>query len=161
MRMVAILAPLFMVAGCSPGPDATDQTPAADPAPSRSAAASGSIASPDAPVTTLPPSGAVPRYVGRWAARADLCEGGAWTFTEDGAGLEDGPSCQFESVTEIPGGYRIATTCEQGGKASRGTATLRFAESARGMLVENLATLPDTGLVYCGPAANPIEGETR
>ena len=160
MRMVAILAPLFLFASCSPGPDATDQTPAADPGPSTSAA-SASTASPDAPVTTLPPRGAAPRYVGRWAARADLCEGGAWTFSEDGAGLEDGPICQFESVTQIPGGYRIATTCEQGGKASRGTATLRFAESARAMLVEDLATLPDTGLVYCGPAANPIEGETR
>jgi hypothetical protein len=117
-------------------------------------------ATPAAPSgTTLPSTGTIPRYVGRWAAREDLCEGGAWTFTRDGAGLEDGPTCHFDSVSEIPGGYHVNATCEQGGKTRQEMATLRFAESARAMLVENLATLPDTGLVYCGPAPQSPEGD--
>ena len=121
------------------GPSASPRATASTPAPQPSAA--------------LPPAGAPRRYVGRWAARADLCEGGAWVFGRDSFGMEDGPMCEFTEVREIPGGYRIAGRCGgPRGERSETTFTLRFAESAQAMLVEGLANLPDAGLVYCGPA---------
>jgi hypothetical protein len=149
VRLLAFVA-LAGLAGCAPASERREGEPAAGTSATATTPAQAT-ASP-APAGSLPPPQAEPRYVGRWAARPDLCEGGAWRFTVDGAGLEDGPTCHFDSVAEIAGGYRIAATCKQDGKTRQGTATLRFAESARAMLVENLATLPDTGLVYCGPA---------
>ena len=109
----------------------------------------------------LPPASAPaePRYVGRWASRADLCEGGAWVFQRDSFGMEDGPMCDFTAVSEITGGYRIDAQCEEPrGERSRSSFTLRFSGSSRSgrptraMLVQDLASLPETSLVYCGPA---------
>ncbi|MGN6497996.1 MAG: hypothetical protein ACTHK5_11785 [Tsuneonella sp.] len=141
---------LLALAACAPSAEhkqaeptsAASQSTASGPAVSSSAAAPG---------TTLPPAGGgAPRYVGRWATRADLCEGGAWVFTRDHFGIEDGPECHFDKVAEIPGGYHIAARCTAKGKQSRSDVMLRFAESAHAMLVEGLASLPDTGLIYCG-----------
>jgi hypothetical protein len=155
MHRVAPFALSLLLAACSQGADqpadraasATQQSPA--------------MSSPvDAP-STPPAEADVPRYVGRWATREDLCEGGAWTFTRSGAALEDGPTCQFDTVNEIPGGFQVTATCEQDGKKRQEAATLRFAESARAMLVENLATLPDTGLVKCGTDPQSTEGESK
>jgi hypothetical protein len=145
-------AALLTLAACAPSAEhkQAEPTPAASDSAATVPAASGSAV---VPGTTLPPAGdGTPRYVGRWATRADLCEGGAWVFTRDHFGIEDGPECHFDRVAEAPGGYRIAARCTANGKQSRSDVTLRFAESARAMLVEGLAALPDTGLIYCGPA---------
>jgi hypothetical protein len=72
-------------------------------------------------------------------------------FTRQRFELEDGPMCGFEDVQVIPGGYRIVANCKERGNSGPSTFTLRFAESAKAMLVEDLASLPDTGLIYCGP----------
>jgi hypothetical protein len=157
MHRVAPFALMLAIAACSQGADEARRAGATIAAGQPTGAASP-VASPG---ETLPPAGDIPRYVGRWATRADLCEGGAWTFTRDSAALEDGPTCRFDSVTAFPGGYRVAATCEQNAKTRQETATLRFAESAKAMLVENLATLPDTGLVYCGPLPQTPEGEGK
>lgn len=157
MHKAAPFALMLGLAACSQEAGEVDQRAHAAPEAATQTPASSTSASPAG--ASLPSASQIPRYVGRWATREDLCEGGAWTFTRDGAGLEDGPICQFESVSEIPGGYRVTATCEQGGKTRQGVATLRFAESARAMLVEDLATLPDTGLIYCGPAPQSLEGE--
>jgi hypothetical protein len=149
---VAPFALLLLLAACSRGADQSDRAETSAPAAGATHESTVATTPAAAPGTTLPAPGNAPRYVGRWASRADLCEGGAWTFTREGAALEDGPTCRFDSVSDIPGGSRIAATCEQDGKRRQGTATLRIAESARAMLVESHATLPDTGLVYCGPA---------
>jgi hypothetical protein len=159
MRRVAPFALMLSVAACSQGVEQPDQAASAQSEPAVAAQAPSGAATPAAsPGAALPAPGDTPRYVGRWASREDLCEGGAWTFTRDSAALEDGPTCHFDSVSEIPGGYHVTATCEQDGKSRKGMATLRFAESARAMLVENLATLPDTGLIYCGPAPQAPEG---
>jgi hypothetical protein len=157
MFRVAPLVLMLSFSACSRAPD----QPAPVHATSAPQHATGAASTAAPPRTSTPAKGEVPRYVGRWASRADLCEGGAWTFTRNSAGLEDGPICHFESVSEIPGGYRITATCEQGGNSRRSVATLRFAESAHAMLVENLATLPDTGLVRCGTAPQSTEGERK
>jgi hypothetical protein len=143
---------LLALAACAPS--AEHKQAESTPAPSESATTVPTApASAVVPGTALPPAhSAAPRYVGRWATRADLCEGGAWVFTRDHFGIEDGPECHFDKVAEMPGGYRIAARCTANGKQSRSDVTLRFAESARAMLVEGLAALPDTGLIYCGPA---------
>ena len=156
MYRVAPFALSLLLAACSQEADKW--------APQASAAAqqpSSTTSQAATPAASTPADAGVPRYVGRWAGREDLCEGGAWTFTRDGAALEDGPTCHFDSVSEIPGGFHVTATCEQDGTSRQTTATLRFAESARAMLVENLATLPDTGLVRCGAAPQPIKGERK
>ena len=144
-------AALLALAACAPSAEHKQAEP--PPAASESAATDPTAPASDVvPGTTLPPAhGAAPRYVGRWATRADLCEGGAWVFTRDHFGIEDGPECRFDKVAEMPGGYRIAARCTANGKQSRSDVTLRFAESARAMLVEGLAALPDTGLIYSAP----------
>jgi hypothetical protein len=152
VRALAFALPLVLL-GCSPpgerGNHAADERDS--PAPSAQASAAPSAAAASPPGSKLPAADAERRYVGRWAARADLCTGGAWVFTRDGFAMEDGPACTFTNVRAEPGGYAIDAQCESGGSTSKSAVTLRFAESARAMLVEGLATLPDTGLVYCGP----------
>ena len=155
MHRVAPFALLLLLVACSQGADQPADR-AANPAQQSSSTASAANAPGIAPAEA-----AVPRYVGRWATREDLCEGGAWTFTRSGAALEDGPTCQFDTVNEIPGGFQVTATCERDGKKRQEAATLRFAESARAMLVENLATLPDTGLVKCGTDPQSTEGESK
>ena len=98
---------------------------------------------------TLPPADAALRFVGKWATDKKYCASKPWTFTEKALSAADGPNCSFYKVTKVPGGYDVAAQCPDKQPVHTDLIKLRFAESARAMLVESNAIEP-TGLVYCG-----------
>ncbi|HVI98670.1 MAG TPA: hypothetical protein VM657_06340 [Sphingomonas sp.] len=98
---------------------------------------------------TLPPADAEDRYVGRWAATQQLCATGAWRFQPKRLDTAGEVSCAFDDVKKVPGGYDIAASCLAEGQQSKDTIQLRFAESARAMLVQS-KMWDGVGLTYCG-----------
>lgn len=150
-RRGTILA-VVILAACSPtsdeGSSPSSETQAAarsieQPAPGPSGAQAK-------PGTTLPASDATFRYVGRWAESTQQCRDEAWTFTRDRLTAPDHVSCTFSGIEKSPGGYAIDAMCTTGGEEEEDNLVLRFAESAKAMLVEGASSLPETGLVYCG-----------
>jgi len=97
----------------------------------------------------LPSSDAALRFVGRWAMDEASCAAKPWVFTADTLTATDGPHCTFYKVTKSPGGYDIAAQCPTKKPVHADLIKLRFAESARAMLVESNAISP-MGLIYCG-----------
>jgi hypothetical protein len=98
---------------------------------------------------TLPAADAGLRFVGRWAPSEGDCTSRAWRFTADALIVDGGPHCSFYKVDEAPGGYDIAAQCPTKEPVHTDLIKLRFAESARAMLVESNAISP-MGLIYCG-----------
>lgn len=145
----AILVALAALAACSP---ATDEEASPE---SGAQAAVPAAEQPDAdaeeagPGTSLPPSGATFRYIGRWAESVEQCRSEAWTFTSNRLTAPDDIACDFAQIEKSPGGYTIDATCMIEGEEEDNNITLRFAESAQAMLVEGATSLPETGLVYC------------
>jgi hypothetical protein len=97
----------------------------------------------------LPPSGAALRFVGRWAKDRAGCKSAAWVFTKDALTATGGPHCSIYNVKTVPGGYDLAAECPAKKPDPTDLIKLRFAESARAMLVESNAIEP-MGLIYCG-----------
>src|SRR3546814_5462303 len=93
--------------------------------------------SPATPAGSLPPADAAYRYVGRWAATQQLCATGAWRFHERRLDTAGEVSCTFDKIDKVPGGYDITATCLAEGNRTPDTIELRFAESARAMLVSS------------------------
>ena len=100
-------------------------------------------------VGALPPANASLRFVGSWATSQANCATKAWHFTADTLSATDGPNCSIYKVTKMPGGYDLAARCPAKKPVELDLIKLRFAESARAMLVESNAIKP-TGLIYCG-----------
>ena len=167
MRTPVLIATAALAA-CSPAPsdNATRQTatPAASagspgPAPAAASSAAPPEAAPSltplpspAPTTAtgkLPPADAANRYVGRWAARENLCKSGAWRFEPERLVTAGEVVCDFDHVGKVPGGYDITAMCRAEGETSKDTIKLRFAESAHAMLVQS--KMWDVGLIYCEP----------
>jgi len=98
---------------------------------------------------SLPPTEAALRFVGLWATDKASCASRGWRFTSDALTVPDGPHCSFYKVTKMPGGYDLAGRCPSKKPVELDLIKLRFAESARAMLVESNAIKP-TGLIYCG-----------
>jgi len=98
---------------------------------------------------SLPPTEAALRFVGLWATDKASCASRGWRFTSDALTVPDGPHCSFYKVTKMPGGYDLAARCPSKKPVELDLIKLRFAESARAMLVESNAIKP-TGLIYCG-----------
>ncbi len=88
------------------------------------------------------------RFVGRWAADARACRTAAWEFTGTSLATPAGSVCRFSRVTEVPGGYDIASRCTAEGPPADDVLRLRFAQSARALLFES-GTIADAGLVAC------------
>jgi hypothetical protein len=97
----------------------------------------------------LPPANAALRFVGTWARSAANCASSPWRFTKDELSASGGPRCSFYDVKKVPGGYDVAAQCPTKEPVHTDLIKLRFAESARAMLVESNAIKP-MGLVYCG-----------
>ena len=98
---------------------------------------------------SLPPANAALRFVGTWATSAANCTSKPWRFTAKELTTKDGPRCTFYNVAKVPGGYDLAAECPTKKPVQRDLLKVRFAESARAMLLESNA-MPPTGLVYCG-----------
>ena len=152
LRSAALLLALA-VAGCNKpaavtgghepnGPLATDE-------PARNAPGNASVAAQTGQAGELPAAGAVPRFVGKWAADQKSCDSAAWQFTASALRTPTGGSCSFNQATDVPGGYDIQATCAAKGPPASDTIKVRFAESAKAMLFDS-KTLGNTGLVFCG-----------
>jgi len=153
MRRLAVVAAVLL-AGCgqnahraanesnlaasAPAAAANSSTPAANVA----SAASNAIGA-------LPPADNPLRFVGVWATSEANCTTKPWRFTENKLTATDGPKCSIYKVTKAPGGFDLAATCPGKKPVETDLIRLRFAESARAMLVESNAISP-TGLIYCG-----------
>ncbi len=100
--------------------------------------------------TTPPgaPSGETPFYVGRWAADASLCVGGAWVFTEMTLNTAGEVSCTFNTITPTATGYTIQATCIAQAPPTQETLRLSYAQSAQALLVEGGPFAP-IGLIRC------------
>ena len=88
------------------------------------------------------------RFAGRWATDQGNCRSQGWMLTASSLKTPTGTACSFSKVTEVPGGYDIAASCMTSGPARDDRLRLRYAESARALLVDS-GTLGDTGLVRC------------
>jgi hypothetical protein len=98
---------------------------------------------------TLPSSDAALRFVGEWATSEANCASKPWRFSADTLDATDGPKCSIYKVSKVPGGYDLAAECPAKKPLPTDLIKLRFAESARAMLVESNAIAP-MGLIYCG-----------
>ncbi|HYD43657.1 MAG TPA: hypothetical protein VEA79_00170 [Phenylobacterium sp.] len=103
------------------------------------------------PAGELPSAASPTRYVGQWAAASLGCADPAWRFEADRLGTKGEVSCAFMQVTPAPGGYDIAARCLAEGEERASTLRLRFAESAKAMLVSGGPFSGEIGLTYCGP----------
>jgi hypothetical protein len=159
---LALSALALTLAACQPADEPSNQEPAnlavvepSDPPTVTSAPENTNDMKPtpdpasEDPVGTLPPAGQGLRFVGRWAAEADLCSTTAWRFTRDSLRTPAGSACAFTKVTPVAGGYDIAATCTAEGPPASDVLEIRFAESARAMLFES-DSIADAGLIYCG-----------
>jgi hypothetical protein len=98
---------------------------------------------------TLPPPDAALRFVGTWATNPGNCSSKPWRFTAHELTARDGPHCSIYKVSKVAGGYDLAAQCPAKKPVPTDLIRVRFAESARAMLVESNAISP-MGLVYCG-----------
>jgi hypothetical protein len=131
MRFTALLLAGLPLAACS-----------AEPAANKSAQATTTSVSPDGP----------PRYVGRWAAREELCAEGAWRFEAMDLSTAGEVSCDFRRVEEVPGGYDVDATCHAEGSQTDEVIKLRFAESAakdNGAMLVASKTFQPIELIRC------------
>jgi len=152
LRLLA-LAPLALAA-CErqPAPNAENATPEPPPV----ANVAEATPPPVAPGTTLPPADANLRFIGWWAPDAKACGETPWLFNERGLETAGGMTCSFDRINQVPGGYDIAATCTAQMEETPDRVRLRFAESARAMMLETDASLEPTGLVYCGPGGMKV-----
>lgn len=98
----------------------------------------------------IPPADRALRFVGRWASAEPLCRSETWRFSPDGLETPGEQTCTFSDIAPVEGGYDVAAQCTVEGRTRDETIRLRFAESARAMLVEGEG-FAGTGLIYCGP----------
>lgn len=133
MRLV--LLSVFALAACGQPVE-----PPADPPPVQTSAVS------DAPELEGP------RFVGLWAASAEMCEDPAWRFEARQVTTQGHVHCDFSSVTEIPGGYAVNAACNaEGTESQHPNMEIKFAEADGAMLIESGPWTDPPGLVRCGP----------
>jgi hypothetical protein len=149
MRLAIAISPLLLLAACNNSPVGEPNGPLRtdDAAGNEAPSAAEQVGTGQA--GDLPPPGATPRFVGNWAKDQQSCETAAWKFTDSTLRTPDGESCSFNRVTEVAGGYDIQATCTANGPPSSELMKLRFAESAKAMLVDS-KELKNAGLVFCG-----------
>jgi hypothetical protein len=123
------------------------------PAASDRAAPGAQAEAPPPPVVPAPAPPA--RYVGRWAASADLCQTGAWNFAERRLETAGEVACEFQQVTPNEGGYDIHAVCTAEGPPKPYDLKLRFAQSAKALLLEG-GPFNDIGLIWCGEGPGPF-----
>ena len=160
MRLQIALAVFVLEVACTPsGRQRQQQAELANKQPAQEASATNEPAprqsnsetnAPGAESRTgvLPSADAAVRYLGTWASSVANCKSKPWRFKRDSLDVANGPRCSFYNVAKVPGGYDIAAQCPTKQPIHTDLIKLRFAQSARAMLVESNAISP-TGLVYC------------
>jgi hypothetical protein len=144
MRSALLIAALAMLAGCNKAPVGNEPNGPLKASENR-----------ETPAVTAPGAGVLPspseglRFVGRWAEDQKSCTTAASTFTQTTLTLPDGASCSLNRATQMPGGYDVQATCTAKGAPTGDLLKIRFAESAKAMLLDS-EILGSKGLVFCG-----------
>jgi hypothetical protein len=149
----AMLVVLLLLAGCgSQSASSEANQPVSQAGPASESNSTGQAQANQAvgnKLGTLPPADAALRFVGEWATSQADCASKPWRFTADTLDATGGPQCSIYEVSKVPGGYDLAAQCPAKKPLPTDLIKLRFAESARAMLVESNAIAP-MGLIYCG-----------
>lgn len=132
---------LLLLAACERQAEAPPAPASAEPPPAPAA-------------TPAPPAEAAAFYVGRWAAKPELCADGAWVITERGIDTAGEVSCRFEAPPAGPGPIEVDAICTAEGPPKRWRLRLAYAQSAQALLVEN-GPFADIGLIRCPAPAQP------
>jgi hypothetical protein len=152
MRQAVLVASLLL-AGCGSQSASNEANPPVNPSrPANEPNSTGEAQTDQAvgnKLGTLPPADAALRFVGVWATSEANCASKPWRFTADTLDATGGPQCSIYKVSKVPGGYDLAVQCPAKKPLPTDLIKLRFAESARTMLVESNAISP-MGLIYCG-----------
>ena len=101
-----------------------------------------------APVQATAPKTQAPFFVGRWAARPELCADGAWVITERGIDTAGEVSCRFDPPPAGSGPVEVDAVCTAEGPPKPWRLRLAYAQSARALLIEN-GPFADIGLIRC------------
>jgi len=86
-------------------------------------------------------------FVGRWAAKAQMC-GDPWVITAARLQTPGEVSCTIEQVTKTRTGYAADAVCTAEGPPQPWRIRFAYAQSAQALLVEN-GPFEDVGLVRC------------
>ncbi len=122
MKHRFLIAPLLLViAGCGNTADAP-KAETADAASTDPFASEPPMAQVDSSVR-----GSLPRYVGRWAAKAAQCESDWWRFWSDEVLTAKGLRCQIMPPDGMSGDTSLRLQCiEKGGKRSSEQWTIKY-----------------------------------
>ena len=150
MRLALAILSGLLIAGCGKassggepnGPLRTDE-------PVANSAANAAVQVETGQAGELPAPGATFRFVGNWANDQHSCENAVWKFTDSTLRTPDGESCSFNRVIEDAGGYDIQATCSGKDGPKSEQLKVRFAESAKAMLLDS-HELKNGGLIFCG-----------
>jgi hypothetical protein len=104
------------------------------------------------PATPAPVSTTPKIFVGRWAARPELCRSEAWIITADQLRTPDGVVCRL-GAAQGEGPVEVAATCTAKGVSKPSRLRFAYAESAGALLIEN-GPFADVGLVRCPAGAD-------
>ena len=155
-RGAAVALALFLAACAKPSGTSENQLSANEKsiAPTTNVAAASNASMPASSNAgnepgALPPADSALRFVGVWAKSQPECTSHPWHFTADKLAVAGGPNCSLYKVSKVPGGYDLAAQCPDKKPEPTDLIKLRFAESARAMLVESNVISP-MGLIYCG-----------
>lgn len=148
MRLAPALAVIALLAACDEIPDkAPAKTPLQPPTPKAAAR----------------PDPADLFFVGRWAARPDLCDEGAWVITTQALNTAGEVSCKVADLKKTAGGYEVPATCWAEGPPQQHRLRFARAPSPGALLVSN-GPFADMELLRCPggawPAAEPAEAGT-
>ena len=129
---IGVVAPALLltpVAGCGRPEPATPKPPPAAPPQSRAEAE------------------AAPFYVGRWAAKLEMCADAAWVITRREISTPGEVHCRLGEAAGA-GPVEVEATCTAEGPPKPWRLRFAYAQSARALLVEN-GPFADIGLVRC------------
>lgn len=90
----------------------------------------------------------VPYFVGRWAAREEMCADAAWELTQTRLSTPGHTVCTFDHVKQANGIFHIAATCTAEGPPAAYDLKISYAQSVKALLVEGGPMQP-VGLVAC------------
>lgn len=79
---------------------------------------------------TVSPAVEPARYVGRWAARPELCRDGAWRFETRRVATAGEVACDFDKVSPTASGYEIEARCTAEGASAPQRFTLTMTDPA-------------------------------
>lgn len=141
MRLALAAALLLPLAACDQVPD-------------RNSGAAPTPLQPPTPKAAARPDPADLFFVGRWAARPELCDEGAWVIKADQLATAGEVSCKFHRLDRAAAGFEIPATCWAEGPPKEHRLQFSPVSSAKALRVLG-GPFADMELVRCPGGAYP------